>query len=435
MKIAVIGGAGVRTPLLVNGLVRSDLPVSEVTLYDIDQPRLATISALAARVAPGARIRACRDAQACLEAADFVFTSIRVGGIEQRAADEAVTLEHGIVGQETVGPGGFAMAMRSIEPMQAYARDIARLAPSAWVINFTNPVGMITQAMRGAAPVKVIGICDTPTELFEEAAHALEVPSTECFFDYVGLNHLGWLRELYWRGEAQLHRLWDRPDLLRAVYRAPLFDPAHLASLQLLPTEYVYYYDHAREAFGHLRRSGRSRGQVIAELNTQLFAELGRDDRDPVEVYEAYLAARNAGYMQLESGAPAPLARSPWAELTGYDKIALATVRAIHFNTGAIIPLNVANRGNLNGLEPDDVIEVPCTVNTNGALALHAGPVPPAVADLVWQVKRYERATIHAATSGDPRDAAAALAINPLVPSAAIADQLVAALLPRRSPA
>lgn len=435
MKIAVIGGAGVRAPLLVNGLVRSDLPIFEVALHDIDQPRLETIGALAARVAPEARIHACRDVSSCLEGADFVFTSIRVGGIEQRATDEAVTLDHGIVGQETVGPGGFAMAMRSIPPMQAYAREIARRAPSAWVINFTNPVGMITQAMREAAPIKVIGICDTPTELFEEVAHALEVPSAECFFDYVGLNHLGWLREVYWRGEAQLHRLWKRPDLLRAIYRAPLFDPARLASLQLLPTEYVYYYDHAREAFEHLRRAGRSRGQVIAELNEQLFAGLRRDDRNPVEVYEAYLAARNAGYMQLESGAAAPLARSPWAELTGYDKIALATVRAIHFDSGAIIPLNVVNRGNLDGLEPDDVIEVPCTVNANGALALHAGPVPPAVADLVWRVKRYERATIRAATSDDPRDAVAALVLNPLVPSAAVADELVAALLPRRSPA
>jgi 6-phospho-beta-glucosidase len=284
--------------------------------------------------------------------------------------------------------------------------------------------------MREAAPIKVVGICDTPTELFEEVAHALDLPSAECFFDYVGLNHLGWLREVYWRGEAQLPRLWARPDLLRAVYRAPLFDPARLSALRLLPTEYVYYYEQAQAAFTHLQRAGRSRGDVIVELNAQLFRELRAGTRDPLQAYEAYLAARNAGYMQLESGAQAPLPRSPWAEVTGYDKIALATVRSIRFNTGAIIPLNVANRGNLDGLEADDVIEVPCTVNANGALALHAGPLPAAVAPLVRQVKRYERATIHAATTGERTDAVAALALNPLVPSVTVADRLAAALLP-----
>jgi 6-phospho-beta-glucosidase len=147
-----------------------------------------------------------------------------------------------------------------------------------------------------------------------------------------------------------------------------------------------------------------------------------------VAAYEAYLAARNAGYMQIESGAAAPLERSPWAELTGYDKIALQTVRGIHFNHGAIIPLNVENRGNLPELEPGDVIEVPCVVNANGALPLHVGPMPPAVAGLVSRVKAYERATVTAGLAGTRDSAVAALALNPLVDGPQQARDLVAAL-------
>ena len=213
MKIAVIGGAGVRTPLLVSGLTGSDLQIEEVALYDADEPRLAIIGGVAERMSAGARITRCRSVDQCVSGAAFVFTSIRVGGIEQRVRDEAAAQRHGIVGQETIGPAGFAMAARTIPPMVDYAREIAARAPEAWIVNFTNPVGMVTEAMRTASE-RVIGICDTPTELFEEVAHALGVPSDRCHFDYFGLNHLGWLREVYHRGVPQLDRIWrdDSPN-------------------------------------------------------------------------------------------------------------------------------------------------------------------------------------------------------------------------------
>ena len=428
MNIAIIGGAGVRVPLLVNGLVRSDLPVARISLFDTDQERLALIAGLASRFA-GRAVLTTHDAPGeAVAGADYVFISIRVGGIEGRARDEATTLAHGIVGQETVGPGGFAMALRTIPAVVQYAQEVTTRAPRAWIVNFTNPVGIVTQAVRHATGARVIGICDTPTELFEDIAHALDVPSAECYFDYFGLNHLGWVREVLHRGVPQLARLWDRPDLLRAIYRAPLFEPERLQALRLLPTEYVYYYYRAREAFENVRRSGTSRGAVIDALNTQLFGVLREGRADPVAAYESYLAARNAGYMQIESGASAPLERSPWAELTGYDKIALHTVRGIHFNANATVPLNVENRGNLPELEPGDVIEVPCVVNANGALPLHAGPMPDAVRDLVVRVKAYERATVRAGLSGRREHAVEALALNPLVGDRERADTLVAAL-------
>jgi len=429
VKIAVIGGGGVRTPLLINGLTRSDLPIDTIALFDVDQPRLEAIATVARRFARNASLQLHATSADAIRDADFVFSSIRVGGIEQRARDEAAALAHGAVGQETVGPAGFAMTVRTIPHLLRYAREVETLAPRGWMINFTNPVGPVTQALLTGTRAKVIGICDTPTELFEEAAHALGVPSAECHFDYFGLNHLGWLREVYYRGEPQLARLWGDRDRLRAIYRAPLFDADYLSELRLLPTEYVYYYVRTKHAAENMRRAGQTRGGVIARLNEQLFRDLAAPGADAVAVYERYLAARSAGYMQIESGSPAALPASPWAGLTGYDKIALSVVRAIHFNTGAVIPLNVRNNGNLP-LADDDCVEVPCVVNANGAWPAHVPPLPPRIAEFIQRVKQYERLTIDAAHAQTAQAAVEALAANPLVADRVLAHTLYDALAP-----
>ena len=429
MKVSVIGGAGVRTPLLVGGLTHSDLPIDEIALYDADEPRLAIIGGVAKQMSGGAPITLCRSVEQCVAGADFVFTSIRVGGIARRVRDEAAAQRHGIAGQETIGPAGFAMAARTIPHMVGYAREINRLTPGAWIINFTNPVGMVTEAMRTAGD-RVIGICDTPTELFEEVAHALDVASDRCYFDYFGLNHLGWLREVYCNGQPQLHRLWGDPPRLRAVYRVPLFDPASLVKLRLLPTEYVYYYDQPQRAFENVRRAGQTRAEAIAQLTDALFARLRDPDTDAVAAYRAYLRSRSAGYMRIESGSAEPVRPSPASELSGYDRIALAVVRAIHFNTNAVIPLSVANRGNIDALGADDVVEIPCLVNANGARPMHVGAVPDAVASLLVQVKGYERRTVAAVLAQSTEAAREALSANPLVADRASADRLVAELSP-----
>ena len=263
MKIAVIGGAGVRTPLLVHGLTRSNLPIDEIALFDIDRPRLAAIAPLAQRLSHKATVSRCESIADCLKQSSFVFTSIRVGGIAARARDEQIALAHGVVGQETVGPGGFAMAMRTVPPMVEYARLVEQHAPDAWIVNFTNPVGIITQAIRRVSSAKVVGICDTPTELFHEIALALDLPAAECRFDYFGLNHLGWVREVLHNGRPVLHTLWDAPERLRAIYRSPLFEPDFLTRSRLLPTEDSVLLLSARRRAENVRRAGSSRGAVI----------------------------------------------------------------------------------------------------------------------------------------------------------------------------
>ncbi|HUV12725.1 MAG TPA: 6-phospho-beta-glucosidase, partial [Acidobacteriota bacterium] len=363
MKISVIGGGGARTPLLVRGLAESSLPLTEVSLFDIDQERLSLMGRVARELSDGLPVSLCSSSADCVEGANFIFTSIRVGGIDQRARDEETVLQHGLVGQETVGPGGYAMAMRTIPPMLEYAEQIARMAPRAWVINFTNPVGVITQAVQTATGIRIIGICDTPTELFGEVAAELGLPPNECFFDYFGLNHLGWLREVYHLGEPVLGRLWEDPARLRTLYRAPLFETDFLMKLQLLPSEYLYYYYRPEVAAANIRRAGISRGGVVAGLNAQLLQDLREPGAALVDVYTGYLDKRDASYLQIESGTQLNPKREGWAELTGYDRIALAVISAIQSNSGAILPLNVANNGNFGFLEDEDVVEVPCVVN------------------------------------------------------------------------
>ena len=363
-----------------------------------------------------------------MRGASFVFLSIRVGGIAARARDEAIAGAHDTVGQETVGAGGFAMALRTIPHAVEYARLITQEAPRAWIINFTNPVGIVTQAMTMATGGRVIGICDTPTELFEDVAHVLGLDSSRCAFDYFGLNHLGWLREVFRDGEPQLPRLWQDSSLVARVYRAPIFDPAFLQTQRLLPTEYLYYYYFPRIAIAHVRKAGRTRADRVA-LNDQLFV-IFRRRPDRRQVYEHYIRARSAGYMQIESGAAQPIAPQPSAALTGYDRIALSVVRAIHLNSNAIIPLNVANYGTLPDLEDHDIVEVPCVVNANGAHPLNVRPIPEQARQLLVRVKEYERLAVAAATMRSVDAAERALRHNPLVAEPVLAHKLVDALQP-----
>ena len=425
MKIAIIGGAGVRVPLLVGGLARSDLRISEVALYDIDQERLRVIANLASQMAAGIKVTSSSTPDAAIEGASFIITSIRVGGTAQRAKDEAAALALDTIGQETVGPAGFAMAVRSIPPMVEYGRLVARLAPRAWLINFTNPVSIITQAVHQETDARLIGICDTPMELFEDAAHALGLPASVCSYEYFGLNHLGWLRDVLFEGEGQLHRIWNDDDKLKAAYRSPLFEPSMLRDLKLLPTEYLYYYYRPDLALANIKRSGSSRGGAVAKLTEEFLQDLKTlRPQDLIGRYQLYLANRDASYMALETGGSGRI-KPDWAELSGYDRIALFTIRAIVKNQGAIIPLNVANCGTLPFLDDEDIIETQCRVDADGPQPRALAPIPDGPRALIERVKAYERATIRAALTGDRDQLADALALNPLVDSHTKASRLV----------
>src|SRR5512133_3438659 len=260
LKIALLGGAGTRVPLVVSGLLRSrnELPCDELALWDPDRERQAAIAgvgqAMVHRAGATLKISTANSAETAVSGADFILCSIRVGGTVGRVADERIALSHGLLGQETIGAGGWAMALRSIPAVLEYARLAQRVAPHAWLLNFTNPVGIVLQALIAAGVERAIGICDTPREMFDNAARELGIASEGAFFDYFGLNHLGWVRRILVGGEDLVPRVLAQPERVAEIYHVPLFEAEYLGRTKLLPTEYVYFYLHADEAAAKLKR-------------------------------------------------------------------------------------------------------------------------------------------------------------------------------------
>ncbi len=218
-----------------------------------------------------------------------------------RARDERIAIDHGLAGQETTGPGGAAMALRTVPVTLEHARVAERVAPSAWFISFTNPAGLITQALARNTKLKVIGICDTPIELFHRIAWSMASPTRRCRSITSASNHLGWVRRVTLRGEDITDRVLSDEDGLRRLYPADLFDPALIQTLRLIPTEYLFFYYSQRKAHGNQIKAGASRGEELARLNVNLFDELaGVDGARGLELYRSYMLRRNTSYMRLE---------------------------------------------------------------------------------------------------------------------------------------
>lgn len=426
-KVAIIGGGGVRTPLVIYGLaqVQHVLDLSEVTLFDVDRERAQTIARLGREIVRRSgqtlQISNTTSLEEAAEGADFVLNSVRVGGMSARARDERIAIEHGFAGQETTGPGGAAMALRTLPVTLQHAKVVHRAAPQAWFINFTNPAGLMTQALMQQTELKVIGICDTPAELFHRIASVLGEPQGEMEFDYAGLNHLGWVRAVRLRGEDITGRLLASPELLRQLYPAELFDPALIQTLGLIPTEYLFFYYSQRKAYRNQMRAGATRGEELEKLNAGLFDQLAREsDSGALVLYRDYLARRNASYMKLEAEAGSAFATEqeqadPFEAATGYHRIALDVMTSLVSEQASELVLNVANGGSLEDLEPDDVVEVPCAVDRAGARPRKVGRLPESVRGLVQAVKAYERSAIRAALAGSGKGAALAMLEYPII--------------------
>jgi len=431
-KVTLIGGGGVRTPLVIYGVNESSahLGVSEMVLYDLDPQRAHVMCdlgrALVAREGGSLKLRVATDLDDAIAGADFVLTAIRVGGIQARAIDERISIENGYPGQETTGPGGVAMGLRTAAVAIEYAQAIERLAPDAWMINFTNPAGLITQAVSHHSKVKVIGICDTPTELFHRIAHALGEPPEEVHCDYVGLNHLGWIRRVTVRGQDVLDRLLSSDESLRSLYQAELFDFALLRSLRLIPTEYLFFYYSRRRALANQRSAGATRGEEIGRLNEELFAQLaeaiaaGRAG-NALSIYVDYLNQRSGSYMQLEASAGTAFDKShsltddPFRVATGYHRIALDVMNALRSDAPRGVVINVRNHGAITDVEYEDVVEAPCAISKHGIVPEICGSLPEDVRGLVLAVKAYERAAIQAAVTGSAEYARKAMLLYPAI--------------------
>ncbi|MGW1635404.1 6-phospho-beta-glucosidase [Streptomyces lavendulae] len=437
MRLTILGGGGFRVPLVYGALLgdRGEGRVSHVTLYDEDPGRLAAMTrvladqAAAAGAAEAPAVTATGDLDEALRGADFVFSAIRVGGLEGRAADERIALAEGVLGQETVGAGGIAYGLRTVPVVREIARRIARTAPEAWVINFTNPAGVVTEAMAEVLGDRVIGICDSPVGLGRRIARLLGARPQDAWIDYVGLNHLGWVRGLRVGGRDELPRLLADDRALESFEEGRLFGAEWLRSLGAIPNEYLHYYYFNRDTVRAYQEAERTRGAFLRDQQRAFYAGTGRADGPPGSALAAWdrtRAEREATYMS-ENREVAGVGEREESDLEsgGYEQVALALMRAIARDERATLILNVRNRGTLAVLDAEAVIEVPCLVDANGAHPVAVDPLPLHAVGLVTSVKAAEREVLAAAASGARADAVKAFALHPLVDSVAVARRLL----------
>ncbi|MFD7966873.1 6-phospho-beta-glucosidase [Streptomyces zaomyceticus] len=432
MKLTILGGGGFRVPLVYGALLgdHAEGRVTHVTLHDLDEGRLSAIAGVLAEQgagvpdAPG--VTATTDLDEALRGADFVFSAIRVGGLEGRAADERIALAEGVLGQETVGAGGIAYGLRTVPVAVHIARRIAELAPDAWVINFTNPAGLVTEAMSRILGDRVVGICDSPVGLGRRVARVLGADPDGAWIDYVGLNHLGWLRGLRIGGRDELPRLLADEEALGSFEEGRLFGPEWLRSLGAIPNEYLHYYYFNREAVHAYRTAERTRGAYLRDQQSGFYEEMGKPGTPALATWHRTLADREATYMAANREAAGTGDRDEEdLESGGYEKVALALMRAVARDERTTLILNVRNGTTLAALDADAVIEVPCLVDANGAHPVAVSPLPYHAVGLVTAVKAVEREVLAAAESGSRATAVKAFALHPLVDSVGVARRLV----------
>ena len=460
MKLAVVGVGGVRTPLLLRGILRRQemLDLAELYLMDIDAQYLELMMLVAEPLLREVGLHTVwtTDAEEAIRGADYILTTFRVGGIRSRVIDEKVPLKYHVLGQETTGPGGFAMALRTIPVIFKYVDLIKKLAPRAWLVNFTNPSGIITEAVVNHAGFeRIVGICDNPSSMQRVVAAYLGVAADDLFLEYFGLNHLGWVRAVYLDGKDILPEIIQGLKASGERLEGLPFDPSFIETLGMIPNEYLHFYYHTDQAVENIIKAGKSRGEQIQELNDWFFEELGKlkggaaDDKlsprrrgkascaqgrgDSLseegirQLYNAYLQRRGETYMTIETGA-APHAEElveMGIEEEGYEGVALGVVECLSGARRGVAILNVPNRGAIEGMGEKDVVEVTCYLYRSLIRPMAMGPIPDSALGLMKQVKEYERLTIEAAISGSYRLALKALALHPLVPTYEVAKRIL----------
>lgn len=432
----MLGGGGFRVPLVYEALAagRQQVDVSEVVLYDVDGTRLSVIAEVCRQIAQSAgpaapRLRVTTDLSAAMRGASFVLCAVRVGGLHGRVADERAALEVGVLGQETVGAGGVSFGLRTVPVVTRLAERVAVLAPGAWVINLTNPAGLVTEAMSRVLGERVIGVCDSPAGLVQRVAHVLGVDPATVWFDYVGLNHLGWLRSVVVDGCDRLPGLLADTTALARLEEGRLFGVERLRGLGAIPNEYLCYYD--PEVARAVMAVDQTRGEYLLRQQTQFYELATRRPERALEAWRQARRERESTYMAEVPGATDEVPASPPEPVHvpdlpgGYEGVALSTMAALSGGPPARLVLDVRNRGAVLGLDADAVVEVPCLVDANGAHPFAAGPVDDRMLRLMRAVKDADRAVLQAARSRSRDDAVRAFALNPLVGSDATARRLL----------
>jgi len=445
MKLTILGGGGFRVPQVFAAIAADDaaVRVDELVLYDTDASRLGAIGAVVTQLEQGfphaPRITATTDLDTALTGADFIFCAIRVGGTQARTLDERIALNLDVLGQETTGPGGLAYAIRTLPVMLTIAERARALAPEAWFINFTNPAGIITEGLRRVLGDRVVGICDTPIGLMRRAALAvsssaaaggssssLTGSSTVDAFDYVGLNHLGWLRSLEIDGRDRLPDLLADTSMLHSIEEARLMGLDWVRALGALPNEYLYYYYDNREAVARILDSEATRGEFLLRQQSDFYQRAAGRPALALELWRKTKYEREATYMAEGRPKGQEHARQE-SDLQdgGYQQVALNLMAALAAGTPSTMILNVRNGDTVNGLPPESVVEVPCTVDAAGIHPHRIAPVDGHMLGLMQSVKAVEQLTIEAVVNHSATLAWKAIALHPLVDSVQVGRELL----------
>jgi 6-phospho-beta-glucosidase len=447
MKITVIGGGGVRTPLFVGSALRraEAIGLEEVCLMDVNPGKLEIFAAISRQVgamlSSPVRITHTTDAAAALDGASHVVTAIRVGDEMGRVLDEKIALKHGVLGQETTGPGGFAMAMRSIPAIEAYATLMDKYCPKAWLFNFTNPAGLVTQSLRNQGFERIVGICDGANEAQHQVASWLKVDHRQLHPQVFGLNHLSWTRSILHGQDEVLLPLLDNADFL-ASSSLKVFKPELIRQMGMWLNEYLYYFYYSEQAVEQILGDGKTRGEEILELNERILQQLADIDvtRNPdkaLSIYQTYNDRRGATYMhyarpdaptleqadrQVQDTAPREFDAEGGE---GYAGVALDIIQGLEGSEPVYTALNVPNDGSIACMAAGDVVEVSCVVDRNGVRPLPIGQVPEHQELLMRSVKYYENLAVQSILERSRQKAIMALMVHPLVMSHSRAELLV----------
>ncbi|MBP3293906.1 MAG: glycoside hydrolase [Clostridia bacterium] len=441
MKIGVIGGAGVRTVIFINGLLKrcKKLNIDEVVLYDTDFKKLSVIGKLCRHVVNREGgdlvVREVFTAEEAIRGMDYIVTTLRVGGDHSRVIDESVALKNGVIGQETTGVGGFSMAVRTIPVLLEYCELIEKYAPDAWVFNFTNPSGLVTQALHSAGHHRIIGICDAPSSMKYRMAQLLGVTEEELYVEFFGLNHLSWIKSVQVRGKEIMPELIADDSFLSGIQELEIFDRDVIRKTGMLPNEYLYYYYHRERALANINKSDMTRGQTIEMVNIKMMEELSAMDIDAnpeeaLQIFLYYMQLRENSYMSIESGsANRPMLEKgslPVPEGMGYAGVMLDCIEGMQSEEGRTLVLSILNQGAIPFLNEDDVVEVTCNVSRNGIAPVKQTVIPEMCELYIRLIKHYERLTVEAVREGSEDKAVAALMTHPLINSYSLAKKLIA---------
>ncbi|EJO5346918.1 6-phospho-beta-glucosidase [Clostridium botulinum] len=422
IKIVTIGGGSSYTPELVEGLIKryNELPVRELWLVDIEEgkEKLEIVGSLAKRMVRKAgipmEIHLTLDRKKALKEADFVTTQIRVGHLGARVKDERIPLSHGVIGQETNGAGGMFNALRTIPVILDIDEDMSKLCPNAWMINFTNPAGMVTEALlRYGKNKKVLGLCNVPIGMEKAAAKILEVEHKRIRMDFVGLNHMVFARDAYVDGNKvtdKLITLLSSKNIGQIVKNISDFtwEKDFIKALKMMPCPYHKYYfqtkDMLQEELEQFSK-GETRAEVVKKVEKELF-EIYKDEN--LDIKPPQLEKRGGAY---------------------YSDAACRLICSIYNDKRDIQPVNTRNNGAIESIPNKSAIEISCVITKDGPKPIAAGQLPIGVNGLIQQIKTFERLVVDAAVFGDYYKAILALTINPLVQSDKLAKVLVDELM------